>query len=69
LNRLCDTSLDQRSQRFLVTGALLLAVFAVIQSRSPNPLLPLRIVTDRNRGASFVSIGIAGAAILALLLF
>ena len=54
---------------FLVTGALLVAVFAVIQSRSRNPLLPLRIVTDRNRGASFLSIGIAGASILALLLF
>jgi len=54
---------------FLGTGALLLAVFAVIQSRSRNPLLPLRIVTDRNRGASFSSIGIAGAAVLALLLF
>ncbi len=53
----------------LVTGALLLAVFALIQSRTAKPLLPLRIVTDRNRGASFLSIGIAGAAILSLLLF
>lgn len=53
----------------LVTGALLLAVFALIQSRTTKPLLPLRIVTDRNRGASFFSIGIAGAAILSLLLF
>ena len=54
---------------FLIAGILLLAAFAVIQSRSRNPLLPLRIVTDRNRGASFLSIGIAGAAILSLLLF
>ena len=54
---------------FLFTGVLLLVVFAVIQSRSRNPLLPLRIVTDRNRGASFLSIGIAGSAVLALLLF
>ena len=54
---------------FLVTGVLLLAAFAGIQSRSSHPLLPLRVVTDRNRGASFLSIGIAGSAILALLLF
>ena len=54
---------------FLVTGMLLLAAFAVIQSRSRNPLLPLRVVTDRNRGASFLSIAIAGAAMFALLLF
>ena len=54
---------------FLITGALLLALFAVIQSRSRNPLLPLRIVTDRNRGASFLSIGIVGAAVFAVFLF
>jgi EmrB/QacA subfamily drug resistance transporter len=54
---------------FLACGVLLLAAFAVIQARSRNPLLPLRILTDRNRGASFLSIGIAGSAILALLLF
>jgi EmrB/QacA subfamily drug resistance transporter len=54
---------------FLFTGLLLLAVFAVIQSRSRNPLLPLRVVTNRNRGASFLSIGIAGAAIFAVFLF
>jgi len=39
------------------------------QSRSRNPLLPLRIVTNRNRGASFLSIGIAGAAVFAVFLF
>ena len=54
---------------FLVTGVLLLAAFAGIQSRSSHPLLPLRVVTDRNRGASLLSIVIAGAAILSLLLF
>ena len=53
----------------LVGGGLLVALFAVIQSRSPNPLLPLRVVTNRNRGASFLSIGIAGAAIFAVFLF
>ena len=54
---------------FLMTGVSLLTVFAVLESRSRNPLLPLRIVTDRNRGASLVSIIVAGAAVLALLLF
>ena len=54
---------------FLVTGVLLLAAFAGIQSRSSHPLLPLRVVTDRNRGASLLSIVIAGATILSLLLF
>jgi predicted MFS family arabinose efflux permease len=34
-----------------------------------NPLLPLRVVTDRNRGASFLSIGISGAAMFGVFLF
>jgi EmrB/QacA subfamily drug resistance transporter len=54
---------------FLITGGLLLVVFAVIQARGHHPLLPLRIVTNRNRGAAFVSIGISGAAIFAVFLF
>ncbi len=54
---------------FLIAGALLLAAFVVIQSRGRNPLLPLHIVTDRNRAASFLSIGIAGASIFAVFLF
>ena len=60
---------DHTTIAFLIGGVLLLAVFAVIQSRSRNPLLPLRIVTNRNRAASFLSIGIAGAAAFAVFLF
>jgi EmrB/QacA subfamily drug resistance transporter len=53
----------------LIAGVVLLAAFAIIQSRSRHPLLPLRIVTNRNRGASLVSIIIGGTGVLALLLF
>jgi EmrB/QacA subfamily drug resistance transporter len=53
----------------LSAAAVLLALFAWIENRSPNPLLPLRVITDRNRGASFLSIGISGAAIFAVFLF
>jgi EmrB/QacA subfamily drug resistance transporter len=60
---------DHATIGFLVGGALLLVLFAVIQSRGRHPLLPLRIVADRNRGASFLSIGIAGAAVFAVFLF
>jgi EmrB/QacA subfamily drug resistance transporter len=60
---------NQTTLGFLFTGALLLAVFAVIQSRSHNPLLPLRVVTNRNRAGSFLSIGIVGAAVFAVFLF
>jgi EmrB/QacA subfamily drug resistance transporter len=53
----------------LAGGVVLLALFAWIESRVNNPLLPLRVVTDRNRGASFLSIGISGAAMFGVFLF
>src|SRR5579884_1534147 len=54
---------------FLISGALLLTLFAAIQSRSRNPLLRLRVVTNRNRAASFITIGISGSAVFGVFLF
>ncbi|HWF55306.1 MAG TPA: MFS transporter [Solirubrobacteraceae bacterium] len=53
----------------LVTGAALLAVFALLQSRGDHPLLPLRVLADRNRGGSFMAILISGAAMFGVFLF
>jgi EmrB/QacA subfamily drug resistance transporter len=53
----------------LALGALLLAAFVAIEARVAHPLLPLRVPADRNRGASFLSVGIAGAAIFGVFLF
>lgn len=44
----------------LVTGAVLLVAFAGWQTRARHPLLPLRLALDRTRGASFLSLLIAG---------
>lgn len=54
---------------FLVGGAVLLAVFAWRQTRSARPLLPLRVLLDRNRGASFISVLITGAGMFGVFLF
>jgi EmrB/QacA subfamily drug resistance transporter len=54
---------------FLIAGAALLTLFAAIQSRSRNPLLPLRVVTNRNRAGSFITIGISGSAVFGVFLF
>ncbi|HEY2652698.1 MAG TPA: MFS transporter, partial [Solirubrobacteraceae bacterium] len=54
---------------FLVAGALLLAAFAAIQTRAAHPLLPPRVVLDRNRGGSFVILGLLGVGIFAAFLF
>lgn len=53
----------------IVAGAVLLVSFFVIEARSAQPLLPLRIVTDRTRAVSFVVMLITGAAIFAMFLF
>jgi EmrB/QacA subfamily drug resistance transporter len=54
---------------FLIGSAVLLAAFVALQRRVANPLLPLRVVTDRDRGASFLAIGTASAGLFALFLF
>jgi EmrB/QacA subfamily drug resistance transporter len=41
---------------FLAAGVALLAAFVVIERRTAHPLLPLRIVADRNRGGAFLAI-------------
>ena len=45
---------------FLAAGVVLLAAFAAIERRGSNPLLPPRVVLDRNRGGSYIAVGIAG---------
>ncbi|MGO4421600.1 MFS transporter, partial [Streptomyces sp. MCAF7] len=42
-----------------VAAVVLLAAFAVVESRVKAPLLPLRVVTNRNRGGVYLSLGLA----------
>jgi len=53
----------------LVAGVVLLAAFVVLQQRVAHPLLPLRIVLDRDRGGSYLAIGLSGIAIFGVFLF
>jgi EmrB/QacA subfamily drug resistance transporter len=54
---------------FLAAGVALLAAFALWQFRAASPLLPPRIVADRNRGAAYLAVLIAGAGIFGIFLF
>jgi EmrB/QacA subfamily drug resistance transporter len=54
---------------FLVLGGVLLAVFSWWQTRAEHPLLPLRVLLDRNRGASFTVLAISGAGMFGVFLF
>jgi len=54
---------------FLLAGAALLVVFAFWQGRAVHPLLPPRVVLDRNRGGAYASMFIASAGLFATFLF
>ncbi|MEV8599571.1 MFS transporter [Streptomyces griseoviridis] len=54
---------------FLIAGGLLLAAFGWWQTRAAHPLLPLRILLDRNRAASFLAVLISGSGMFGVFLF
>ena len=53
----------------LVAGVVLLAAFVFAESRVSHPLLPLRVVLDRARGGSYISVGLTGIAVFGVFLF
>jgi EmrB/QacA subfamily drug resistance transporter len=53
----------------LSTAAALLVAFAVVESRTVAPLLPLRVPGERNRGGSFLASLLVGAGLFAMFLF
>ena len=48
----------------LAAAGILLAAFVVIELRTEHPLLPMRVVLDRNRGGSFLTSLLVGVALL-----
>ncbi|WP_353946702.1 MFS transporter [Streptomyces sp. HUAS MG91] len=54
---------------FLVVGVVLLAAFAWWETRAEHPLLPLRVILDRDRGASYLAMFISGAGMFGVFLF
>jgi len=53
----------------MAAAVVLLALFVVIQTRVAHPLLPLRVVSDRDRGGSYLAVGISGAGMFGVFLF
>jgi EmrB/QacA subfamily drug resistance transporter len=54
---------------FLAVGVALLATFAAWQARAAHPLLPPRVVLDRNRGGAYASMLISSAGLFGIFLF
>src|SRR5215218_1305164 len=60
---------DPLTIAMLAAAGVLLALFVWIQARVRNPLLPLRVVADRNRAASLLSIAFASVSMFGAFLF
>ncbi|MFC1419839.1 MFS transporter [Streptacidiphilus cavernicola] len=52
-----------------VASAVLLAAFVLVESKVKAPLLPLRVIANRNRGGVYLSLGLAIIGMFGLFLF
>ena len=60
---------DQTTLMWFGAAIALLAAFFVIESRTSHPLLPMNIILNRNRGASYLTSFIVGAGLFGMFLF
>ncbi|MFJ4989977.1 MFS transporter [Streptomyces sp. NPDC088732] len=52
-----------------VLSVLLLASFVLLESKAKSPLLPLRVLTERNRAGAYLSLGLSVIAMFGMFLF
>jgi EmrB/QacA subfamily drug resistance transporter len=53
----------------IAAGVALLALFVAVERRVANPLLPIRVVADRNRSAGYLALAAVGAGLFGVFLF
>lgn len=54
---------------WLGVSIALLIIFLIIERKTTHPLLPMRLLTERNRGASYLTSLIVGAGLFGMFLF
>lgn len=54
---------------YFAIAIVMLVSFVIIEARSSHPLLPVRILTERNRGASYLTSFIVGTGLFGMFLF
>ena len=54
---------------FLAVSAILLIAFFIIEKKVKNPLMPLRVISERNRGGSYLGSLVVGAGLFSMFLF
>ncbi|GGK12227.1 MFS transporter [Streptomyces camponoticapitis] len=60
---------DPTTIAMFVISAVLLATFVAVEARVKSPLLPLRVLMERNRGGVYLSLGLAIIGMFGLFLF
>lgn len=60
---------DPTTIGMFVASAVLLATFVAVEARVKSPLLPLRVLMERNRGGVYLSLGLAIIGMFGLFLF
>ncbi|MHB1836273.1 MAG: DHA2 family efflux MFS transporter permease subunit [Solirubrobacteraceae bacterium] len=60
---------DPQTIAFLIVGVLLLVAFVVAERRVKHPLLPMRVVLDRNRGGAYGAMFLASVGMFGVFLF
>ncbi len=55
--------------QFFIYAAVLLVLFFFIESRTKHPLLPIRVLAERNRGGSYLATLLIGAGLFTMFLF
>jgi EmrB/QacA subfamily drug resistance transporter len=53
----------------LVAAGILLVSFVIVETKTSHPLLPLRVVRDRNRAGAFLASLLTGAGLFAMFVF
>jgi EmrB/QacA subfamily drug resistance transporter len=60
---------DALALTFIGVGVLLVIAFVALELRTRNPLLPMRIVLDRNRGGAYLTSTLVGAGLIGAFFF
>jgi EmrB/QacA subfamily drug resistance transporter len=60
---------DPQTIGSIATGTVLLIAFVITERRVAYPLLPLRVVLDRNRGGSYIAVLLASIGLFSVFLF
>lgn len=55
--------------QFFIIAAIFLSVFFYIESKTTGPILPMRVLAERNRGGSYLATLLVGAGLFTMFLF